>query len=365
MKNKIAFITGVTGQDGAYLSSLLLNKGYEVHGLMRRSSQFNTARLLELCQDPSADERLQLHYGDSTDSMNVFSLIEAIRPDEIYNLAAQSHVSVSFEMPVYTADVNALGTLRILEAVHRAGLTGRTRVYQASTSELFGKVAEVPQKETTPFHPRSPYGVAKLFGYWAVINYRESYQMFASNGILFNHESPYRGETFVTKKVTQAAAGIAYGLQEKVLLGNLDAKRDWGHARDYVEAMWRILQFDRPEDFIIATGEQHSVRELVEEAFRFIGTSIRWEGTGLNEVGIARVPRYQGGGAIPDRTDTEERVVVEISPEFFRPAEVETLLGDSSKARQLLGWEIKTTFQDLVREMMAYDCRVVEEALKR
>ncbi|MDO4583423.1 MAG: GDP-mannose 4,6-dehydratase [Planctomycetia bacterium] len=347
MNNKIAFITGITGQDGSYLTSLLLQKGYVVHGLMRRSSQFNTARLMEICQAQSLEDRLFLHYGDSTDSLNLLTLIEEIRPDEIYNLAAQSHVSVSFEVPVYTSDVNALGTLRILEAVQRAGLVEKTRVYQASTSELFGKVREIPQTETTPFYPRSPYGVAKLFAYWMTINYRESYQMFASNGILFNHESPYRGETFVTKKITAAVANILHGRQEKLVLGNLDAKRDWGHARDYVEAMWLILQHDRPDDFIIASGEQHSVREFVEIAFEYIGSPIRWEGSGLEEVGLATI-----GG--------KERMVVEISPEYFRPAEVDTLLGDPSKARRELGWMPQTTFCQLVEEMLEYDCRMVK-----
>ena len=337
---KTAFITGITGQDGAYLASLLLQKGYQVHGLQRRASLFNTARLNEICPIPLPEDRLILHYGDSTDSMNLCTLIEEIRPDEIYNLAAQSHVSVSFEIPIYTADVNALGTLRILEAVRQAGLSQHTRIYQASTSELFGSVCETPQRETTPFHPRSPYGVSKLFAYWTVVNYRESYGMFASNGILFNHESPWRGEAFVTRKITLAVANIAAGKQEKLRLGNLDAKRDWGHARDYVEAMWRILQYDRAEDFVIATGKQHSVRDFVERAFQHAGMPLRWEGEDLNEVGI-----FNG------------RVVVEVSPEYFRPAEVDTLLGDASKARQLLGWEPQTTFEQLVAEMVEHDLK--------
>ena len=337
---KTAFITGITGQDGAYLACLLLQKGYQVHGLQRRTSLFNTARLNEICPIPLPEDRLILHYGDSTDSMSLCTLLEEIRPDEIYNLAAQSHVSVSFEIPVYTADVNALGTLRILEAVRQAGLSQHTRVYQASTSELFGSVCETPQRETTPFHPRSPYGVSKLFAYWMVVNYRESYGMFASNGILFNHESPWRGESFVTRKITLAVANIAAGKQEKLRLGNLDAKRDWGHARDYVEAMWRILQYERAEDFVIATGKQHSVRDFVERAFQHAGMPLRWEGEGLDEVGIS-----------------DGRVVVEVSPEYFRPAEVDTLLGDASKAQQLLGWEPQTTFEQLVAEMVEHDLK--------
>lgn len=356
--SKTAFITGITGQDGAYLSHLLLSKGYIVHGLMRRTSQFNTARLHELCGDTKWEDRLVLHYGDSTDSLNITSLIEETQPDEIYNLAAQSHVQVSFEMPVYTSDVNALGTLRILEAVRQAKLTEKTRIYQASTSELFGKVCEIPQSETTPFHPRSPYGVAKLFAYWMTINYRESYNMFASNGILFNHESPFRGETFVTRKITLAAARILSGLQDCLHLGNLDSKRDWGHARDYVEAMWRILQFERPEDFIIATGQQHSVREFVTHAFDYAGISIEWRGKGMDEVGIARVPVVKSESEPHNATlPTEERVVVAVNPEFFRPAEVETLLGTPQKAQNLLGWKAKTSFKQLVHEMVDYDLK--------
>lgn len=366
---KKAFITGITGQDGAYLTHLLLSKGYEVHGLMRRTSQFNTARLMELCSDLSLEDHLHLHYGDSTDSLNITTLVENIQPDEIYNLAAQSHVKVSFEMPVYTCDVDALGTLRILEAVRLANLTEKTHVYQASTSELFGKVREIPQSETTPFYPRSPYGVAKLFAYWMTVNYRESYGMFASNGILFNHESPFRGETFVTRKITLAAARILNGLQDCLYLGNIDAKRDWGHARDFVEAMWLILQHDEPGDFIIATGEQHSVREFVELAFESVGLSIRWEGEGLKEVGIARVPVLSQDGT-PYRFDPqkgfeglpmEERVVVAVDPEFFRPAEVETLLGNPEKSKKLLNWHAKTSFPQLVQEMMDYDLKKIRQ----
>lgn len=362
---KKAFITGITGQDGAYLTDLLLKKGYEVHGLMRRTSQFNTSRLEELCAPEAASERLFLHYGDSTDSLNITTLIEDIRPDEIYNLAAQSHVKVSFEMPIYTCDVDALGTLRILEAVRQAHLLDKTHIYQASTSELFGKVHEIPQTEKTPFHPRSPYGVAKLFAYWMTVNYRESYGMFASNGILFNHESPFRGETFVTRKITMAAARILNGLQDRLELGNMDAKRDWGHARDFVEAMWLILQHDTPGDFIIATGEQHSVREFVTLAFEYAGVPIRWEGEGVNEVGIACVPKVSEDGIpcgfIPGKrfegVPMEERVVVAVNPEFFRPAEVETLLGNPAKSRDLLGWQAKTSFPQLVQEMLEYDLK--------
>ncbi|MDO4630574.1 MAG: GDP-mannose 4,6-dehydratase [Planctomycetia bacterium] len=370
---KKAFITGITGQDGAYLTHLLLTKGYEVHGLMRRTSQFNNARIQELCGHlplpggASLEERLFLHYGDSTDSLNITTLVEDIQPDEIYNLAAQSHVKVSFEMPVYTCDVDALGTLRILEAVRQARLTEKTHVYQASTSELFGKVQEIPQTEKTPFYPRSPYGVAKLFAYWMTVNYRESYGMFASNGILFNHESPFRGETFVTRKITLAVARILNGLQSHLELGNMDAKRDWGHARDFVEAMWRILQHDEPGDFIIATGEQHSVREFVTLAFEFVGIPIRWEGTGLEEVGIARVPFLSADGKavgfVPGHglgnVPMEERVVVKVNPDFFRPAEVETLLGNPEKSRSVLGWNAQTSFPQLVHEMMEYDLRKI------
>lgn len=370
---KTAFITGITGQDGAYLTHLLLTKGYEVHGLMRRTSQFNTARLFELCGNVPHENKLFLHYGDSTDSLNLATLIEDIRPDEVFNLAAQSHVKVSFEMPVYTCDVDALGTLRVLEAVRQAKLTEKTHVYQASTSELFGKVQEIPQTEATPFHPRSPYGVAKLFAYWMTINYRESYGMFASNGILFNHESPFRGETFVTRKITMAVARILNGLQDRVELGNLSAKRDWGHARDFVEAMWLILQHDVPDDFIIATGEQHSVREFVTLAFECCGVPIRWEGSGLEEVGIARVPVPSAEGLacgfpanpsesacrFPAGVRLEERVVAAVNPEFFRPAEVETLLGNPEKSQSVLGWHAKTTFPQLVQEMVHYDLKKI------
>ncbi len=343
---KVALITGVTGQDGSYLAELLIEKGYEVHGIIRRSSSFNTERIEHLyfeqwVRDMKQRRALNLHYGDLTDSSSLIRIIQQIQPDEIYNLAAQSHVKVSFDVPEYTAEVDATGTLRLLEAVRILGLEQRTRIYQASTSELYGLVQEIPQCETTPFYPRSPYGVAKLYGYWITKNYRESYGMFAVNGILFNHESERRGETFVTRKITLAAARIAQGMQDKLYLGNLDALRDWGYARDYVECMWLMLQHDQPEDFVIATGEQHSVREFTEKAFREAGIELRWEGSGIEERGID-----QATG----------RVLVEVDPQYFRPAEVETLLGDPSKAKQLLGWNPqKTSFDELVRLMVTHD----------
>ena len=343
---KVALITGVTGQDGSYLAELLIEKGYEVHGIIRRSSSFNTERIEHLyfeqwVRDMKQRRALNLHYGDLTDSSSLIRIIQQIQPDEIYNLAAQSHVKVSFDVPEYTAEVDATGTLRLLEAVRILGLEQHTRIYQASTSELYGLVQEIPQRETTPFYPRSPYGVAKLYGYWITKNYRESYGMFAVNGILFNHESERRGETFVTRKITLAAARIAQGMQDKLYLGNLDALRDWGYARDYVECMWLMLQHDQPEDFVIATGEQHSVREFTEKAFREAGIELRWEGSGIEERGID-----QATG----------RVLVEVDPQYFRPAEVETLLGDPSKAKQLLGWNPqKTSFDELVRLMVTHD----------
>ncbi len=338
---KTALISGITGQDGAYLASFLLNKGYEVHGIKRRSSLFNTARIDGLYEDlHEKDARFFLHYGDLTDASNLIRIIQQVRPDEIYNLAAQSHVKVSFETPEYTANSDALGTLRLLEAIRILGLERHTRFYQASTSELFGKVQETPQRETTPFYPRSPYAAAKLYAYWITVNYREAYGIFASNGILFNHESELRGETFVTRKITRAAARIALGLQEKTWLGNLDAKRDWGHAEDYVEAMWRILQHDVPEDFVVATGETHSVREFADLAFREAGLELEWHGTGLEEKGVEA------------RTG---RVLVEVDPRYFRPTEVDLLLGDPSKAERLLGWKRRVTFEDLVRRMVRYD----------
>lgn len=352
---KTALITGVTGQDGSYLAELLLEKGYEVHGLIRRSSSYNQERLEDLLTEEAASALLNnsnfhLHYGDVTDALNVTRIIGDIQPDEIYNLAAQSHVRVSFDMPGYTLDVDAKGTLNILEAVRILGLTDKTRVYQASTSELYGKVQEVPQKETTPFYPRSPYGVAKIYGFWITKNYRESYNMFAVNGILFNHESERRGETFVTRKITLAASRIAQGKQQKLTLGNLDSLRDWGYAKDYVECMWLILQHDKPEDFVIATGEMHSVREFVQLAFKHTGIEIEWSGEGLEEKGTNKA--------------TGE-VIVEIDPKFFRPAEVDQLLGDPTKAKTLLKWNpTKTSFEELVRIMVEADMKKVESEEK-
>ncbi|MBE2941496.1 GDP-mannose 4,6-dehydratase [Anoxybacillus flavithermus] len=349
---KRALITGVTGQDGSFLAEFLLEKGYEVHGVIRRSSSYNQERLEDILSPEEAEalknnKNFHLHYGDITDTSNVIRLISEIRPDEIYNLAAQSHVRVSFDMPEYTADVDALGTLRILEAVRILGLTEKTRIYQASTSELYGKVQEVPQKETTPFYPRSPYGVAKLYGYWITKNYRESYGMFAVNGILFNHESERRGETFVTRKITLAAARIAQGKQDKLYLGNLDALRDWGYAKDYVECMWLMLQHHTPEDFVIATGEMHSVREFATLAFKYAGIDIEWQGEGLNEKGIDKATG---------------RVLIEVDPKYFRPAEVDQLLGDPTKAKTLLGWNpTKTPFEELVRIMVEADMKKVEK----
>nr|WP_314687418.1 GDP-mannose 4,6-dehydratase [uncultured Porphyromonas sp.] len=348
--NKVALITGITGQDGSFLAEFLLEKGYEVHGIIRRSSSFNTGRIEHLyfdewVRDMKQQRSINLHYGDMTDSSSLIRIIQMTQPDEIYNLAAQSHVKVSFDVPEYTAESDATGTLRLLEAVRILGLERKTRIYQASTSELFGLVQEVPQRETTPFYPRSPYGVAKLYGYWITKNYRESYGMFAVNGILFNHESERRGETFVTRKITLAAARIAAGQQDKLYLGNLDALRDWGYARDYVECMWLMLQHDQPEDFVIATGEQHSVREFTERAFAHVGIELRWQGEGVGEQGID-----QATG----------RVLVEVDPKYFRPAEVETLLGDPTKAKTLLGWNPqKTSFEELVRLMVEHDVQYV------
>lgn len=337
---KRALITGVTGQDGAYLAEFLLGKGYEVHGLKRRASLFNTARIDHLYQDRhEKDVRFFLHHGDMTDSSSLIRIIQQVQPDEIYNLAAQSHVAVSFEEPEYTANSDALGVLRLLEAIRILGLEKKTRFYQASTSELYGLVQEIPQKETTPFYPRSPYAVAKLYGYWIVVNYREAYGIYACNGILFNHESPIRGETFVTRKITRALARIHLGLQDCLWLGNLDARRDWGHARDYVEMQWLMLQQETPEDFVIATGEQHSVREFVQAAAAELGMTIRWQGSGVEERGY----------------DENGRCIVAVDPRYFRPTEVETLLGDASKAREKLGWQPRTGFAELVREMVRED----------
>jgi GDPmannose 4,6-dehydratase len=346
MSGKTALITGVTGQDGAHLARLLLSKGYVVHGLKRRSSSFNTERIDDLYVDPRAQEtRFFLHYGDMLDSTNLIRLLQMLQPDEIYNLAAQSHVLVSFDTPEYTADADGLGPLRLLEAIRILRLVDKVRFYQASTSEMFGKVVETPQRETTPFYPRSPYGVAKLYAYWITVNYREAYGMHASNGILFNHEGPLRGETFVTRKITRAVAGIERGIQETLTLGNLDAKRDWGHARDYVEGMWRMLQQDEPDDYVLATGETHSVREFVELAFAEVGRSVEWSGAAQDEIG---------------RDAKSGQVLVRIDPRYFRPTEVDLLLGDPTKARNKLGWRHTTTFAELVKEMVDNDLRLFE-----
>lgn len=350
---KRALITGVTGQDGAYLAEFLLDKGYEVHGIKRRASSFNTDRIDHLYQDPHVSDRhFILHYGDLTDSTNLIRVIQEIQPTEIYNLAAQSHVAVSFETPEYTANADAIGPLRILEAIRILGLSDTTRFYQASTSELYGLVQEVPQKETTPFYPRSPYAVAKLYAYWITVNYREAYNLFACNGILFNHESPIRGETFVTRKITRALARIKMGLQSTLYLGNMEAKRDWGHAKDYIEAQWLILQQDKPDDFVIATGEQKTVTEFVEIAAAELGIELAWEGKGIDRIGrVACVSDKQCG---PQPGD----VIVRVDPRYFRPTEVETLLGDPSKARKILGWEPKISFTNLVKEMVNEDLTI-------
>lgn len=346
MQKKIALITGITGQDGAYLAEFLLAKGYNVHGIKRRSSLFNTARIDHLYEDlHEKSPRFFLHYGDLTDSSNLIRIIQQVQPDEIYNLAAQSHVKVSFETPEYTANADGLGTLRLLEAIRILGLDKKTRFYQASTSELYGLVQETPQRETTPFYPRSPYAVAKLYAYWITVNYREAYGLFAANGILFNHESEVRGETFVTRKISRAAARIKLGLQEKLYLGNLSAKRDWGHARDYVEAMWLMLQQDKPDDFVIATGETHSVREFVELAFLETGVQIRWDGDGVDEKGF---------------DCTSGKCLVEVDPRYFRPTEVDLLLGDPSKAQRVLGWKRKVPFEELVRGMVRQDMQLFQ-----
>ena len=342
---KVALITGATGQDGAYLAELLLKKGYVVHGVKRRSSSFNTGRVEHFYRDPhEEDVRFFMHYGDATDSTNLIRLVQQIHPTEVYNLAAQSHVQVSFETPEYTANADGIGTLRLLEAIRILGLEKTTRFYQASTSELYGKVQETPQRETTPFYPRSPYAAAKLYAYWITVNYREAYGMHASNGILFNHEGPTRGETFVTRKITRAVAAIEQGKQDCLYLGNLDAKRDWGHARDYVEGMWRILQQDEPDDYVLATGEAHSVREFVELAFGHVGCGIEWRGSGVEEEGFSK---------------KTGKVVVRIDPRYFRPTEVDLLLGDPSKAHTKLGWTHVTAFSELVREMVDADMRLV------
>jgi GDPmannose 4,6-dehydratase len=346
MTAKSALITGITGQDGAYLAEFLLKKGYRVHGIKRRASSFNTARIDHLYQDPhEKNRRFALHYGDLTDATNLIRIIQEVQPDEIYNLAAQSHVMVSFETPEYTANVDGLGTLRLLEAIRILNLTAKTRFYQASTSEIFGKVRETPQKETTPFYPRSPYGAAKLYAYWITVNYREAYGLYACNGILFNHESPIRGETFVTRKITRGLARIKMGLQDCLYIGNLDALRDWGHARDYVEMQWLMLQQEAPEDYVIATGEQHSVREFIEVAAAELGHNLRWKGNGVEEKGF---------------DDQTGKMMVAVDRRYFRPTEVDTLLGDASKARQKLGWRSRTSFGQLVSEMVAEDLREAE-----
>lgn len=353
---KVALITGITGQDGSYLAEFLIDKGYEVHGIMRRSSSFNTARIEHLyldewVRDMKNKRLVNLHWGDMTDSSSLVRIIQLVQPDEIYNLAAQSHVKVSFDVPEFTADADAIGPLRLLEAVRILGLEKKTRIYQASTSELFGKVQEVPQKETTPFYPRSPYGVAKQYGFWITKNYRESYGMYAVNGILFNHESERRGETFVTRKITIAAARIAQGVQDKLYLGNLDARRDWGYAKDYVECMWLILQYPTPEDFVIATGEMHTVREFATLAFKNVGIDLEWEGNGIDEKGIDRATG---------------KIIVEVDPKYFRPCEVEQLLGDPTKAKNLLGWNpTKTSFEELVKIMVEHDMRFVRKLYLR
>ena len=344
---KKALITGITGQDGSYLAEILLDKGYEVHGMIRRSSLINTHRIDHLYKDPhTKNVNFLLHYGDLTDSTNIIRLIQQIQPDEIYNLAAMSHVKVSFDTPEYTGNADGLGTLRFLEAIRLLGMETKTKFYQASTSELYGKVVETPQKETTPFYPRSPYGVAKIYGYWITVNYREAYNIFASNGILFNHESPRRGETFVTRKITMAVASIKAGIQDKLYLGNIDSKRDWGYAKDYVEGMWMILQHDKADDFVLSTGETHSVREFIELSFSELGIGIEWRGTGIDEKGYCK---------------KTGKCLVEIDPKYFRPTEVDLLLGDSTKARTTLGWKPKTSFRELVSMMVKEDYDLVQK----
>ena len=346
---KVALVTGVTGQDGAYLSELLLSRGYVVHGIKRRSSSFNSARIDHMYQDPHVPgAHFQIHYGDMTDSTNLIRIIQSVQPDEIYNLAAQSHVQVSFETPEYTANADATGALRILEAIRILGLTKKTRFYQASTSELYGKAQEVPQKETTPFYPRSPYGVAKLYAFWITVNYREAYGIHASSGILFNHESPIRGETFVTRKITRAVAAIHLGVQKTLHIGNLDAKRDWGHAREYVRGMWMMMQQPKPDDYVLATGEAHSVRNFVEKAFHRIGVDLEWKGEGVDERGI-------------DVSDG--RVLVEVDPRYFRPTEVDSLIGDPTKAWEKLGWRHETKLDDLIAEMIREDLKIMARAV--
>lgn len=349
IKNKIALITGITGQDGSYLAEFLLDKGYIVHGIKRRSSSFNTDRIDNIYEKTRKTNNFHLHYGDLTDSTNLIRIIQEVKPDEIYNLAAQSHVKVSFETPEYTANADGIGTLRILEAIRILGLEKKTKFYQASTSEMFGLVQEVPQRETTPFYPRSPYGVAKLYAHWIVVNYREAYGIFACSGILFNHESPVRGETFVTRKITQAVSKIKLGLQDKLLIGNLDAERDWGHAKDYIEGMWLMLQQENPDDYVLSTGRKISVREFCTMAFKYLDIDIEWVGSGIDEKGISK---------------SNGRVIVEIDPEYFRPTEVDQLLGDSTKARTKLGWSPKYSVEDLCKEMVYSDYEQISKSIK-
>ena len=356
MSKKVAFITGVTGQDGAYLSEFLLKKGYEVHGLKRRSSLFNTDRIDHLYQDPHVEnQKFILHYGDMTDSTNLTRLIKEIQPDEIYNLAAMSHVRVSFEMPEYVADADGIGTLRLLEAIRLLGLENKTRIYQASTSELYGKVQQVPQTETTPFYPRSPYGVAKMYAYWITVNYREAYGLYACNGILFNHESPLRGETFVTRKITRAVSRIALGLQDKFYLGNLNAQRDWGHAKDYIRMMWMILQADTPEDWVIATGRTTTIRDFVKMTFKHIGVTLEFNGEGIDETAVVA----SCSNSIYQLEIGQE--ILSIDPKYFRPTEVDLLIGDSTKAKEKLGWEPKITLEALVKDMMDSDLKLMQK----
>ena len=361
---KVALITGITGQDGAYLAEFLLKKGYEVHGIKRRSSLFNTERIDHIYEDPhKSGARMHLHYGDLTDSTNLIRIIQEVQPDEIYNLAAQSHVQVSFETPEYTANSDGLGTLRILEAVRILGLSEKTRIYQASTSELYGLVQAVPQSETTPFYPRSPYAVAKMYAYWITVNYREAYNMYACNGILFNHESPVRGETFVTRKITRAAARIALGLQDKLFMGNLNSRRDWGHAKDYVEAMYLILQQEKPEDFVIATGKTTEIREFIRMAFGYMGVTLDFQGEGANEKGIVAsidAAKFESQvGRKPELAIGKE--VLFVDPKYFRPTEVDLLIGDANKAKEKLGWEAKHTLHDLVNDMMQSDIKLMQK----
>lgn len=364
---KVALITGITGQDGAYLAELLLDKGYTVHGIKRRASLFNTDRIDHLYQDPHVeDPKMILHYGDMTDSMNLTRIIQETRPDEIYNLAAMSHVKVSFDTPEYTANADGIGTLRILEAVRLLGLEKKTRIYQASTSELYGLVQAVPQSETTPFYPRSPYAVAKLYAYWITVNYREAYDIFASNGILFNHESPLRGETFVTRKITRAAAKIAMGLQDMMYIGNLDAQRDWGHAKDYVEAMWLILQQDKADDFVIATGKTTRVRDFIRKAYDYLGIELKFEGEGVNETAtIAAIDQSRYESNVGDMAAAPEvgKVIIKVDPAYFRPTEVELLIGDPTKSKTVLGWEPKYDLEALVSDMMESDVKLFKKDL--